>query len=293
MTIKKETAQFYAAVADATGIDPRVELAWQQAEGAPGYTANNPFNIMASTAQGLGYRDVSTLAGGVAGFKTAAEGEAATIAEIRAAGLAHEKGKTAGTEIADIGASHWGTNPTTLLGAFRDIWGQGSEKTVYSGQFTEPYIVTALTEATAGSAADITSGGITGDVPPIPDVTNIAGGLTGAVEGIASAFEFIFSIRFLEVLGGLVLLAVGLSILSRQLGGPAIPAPVPSFLSPPRPSGQGGDSPEALFEYEPGASRAPAPIPISRARKGGGRVSRSRARPSTGYDPATAEIPYA
>ena len=71
-------------------------------------------------------------------------------------------------------------------------------------------VASAVGSATGGV------GNLVGDVTG--GVSGAAGGLTGGLDSIAKAFEFLVSIRFLEVVAGGVLLMLGVYLLARRVG---------------------------------------------------------------------------
>ncbi len=69
-----------------------------------------------------------------------------------------------------------------------------------------------------GSAAvDTLFGGI-----PVVEGVGAAGGVTSTISSVGDAIKFIFSVRFLEVLGGGILVLMGIYLLARQVGLPSV-----------------------------------------------------------------------
>jgi hypothetical protein len=204
------------AVARAIGLDPRVAYAWEKAEGNPGNLPGyyNWWNIKTTTAQSLGIPTVGTGPAGTAKFANIGIGESAAIAEITspAIGLTNERGKSIAQQIADIGASpwassHYGSPPGANL--LRDF------KSMYPGVDVGTNSQTPLPAAGGGASQQQT--GIGNPLSPITD----------AIGSITDAFKFLFSYRFLEILGGGLLILLGLYILAQQFQKVALAQGIP------------------------------------------------------------------
>ena len=197
-------------VAALTGLDPRVVFAWQSAEGHPGDEPgySNYMNIQSATANSLGIPITGTGPAGTVMLSNIGVGEKAAVAEIKSLGLGSEKGKTPAQQISDIAASPWasshygGPGGPNLQADFSNIFGAAA----LGGP------------PQTGSAGTSVAGSVAGAVTaPISSVTDALG----------SAFTFLFSYRFLEILGGGALILVGLYILAQQLKSSALGQAVP------------------------------------------------------------------
>jgi len=196
----------YANVlAKAVGLDPRVAYAWEKAEGDPGDLPGyyNYMNIKTTTASSLGIPTVGTGPAGTAKFANVGIGESAAIAEITspAIGIRNEKGKSIAQQISDIAASPWasshygGPGGPNLLADFQRM---------YPGVDVGSSSQTPLPAAGGGKDASQTA------------APNPLAPITDALSSVTDAFKFIFSYRFLEILGGGVLILLGLYIVARQ-----------------------------------------------------------------------------
>lgn len=253
--ISNDEAAWVQGVSQATGIDPRVLIAWQTSEGHPGDTAYNYLNITSQTAQSVGVPPSETLAAGTAGFANVQEGILATVREIRNLGLTHEAGKTPRQEIADIAATNWasshygGPGGPNLLNDLIGIFGTAAPDSPYQGSGTAGAVAGS---AKTGSAADITSasGGslthnaATGAVGTGVDTTvgaakTAAGAVVSAASLPVTVWNFVTSWRFAEIVGGFLLLVLGLALLGRQYG-MSVPSPVPASYVPDTPAAPSG-----------------------------------------------------
>ena len=95
----------------------------------------------------------------------------------------------------------------------------GENQTQAGGDFAS---AVAAAVFTSGGGPDQTPGTTTTVSGPSGTTTSsgppVSGGLIGALDSIAKAFEFLVSIRFLEVLGGAILPMIGLYLLARNVG---------------------------------------------------------------------------
>ena len=207
----------YANVlAKAVGLDPRVAYAWQKAEGHPGDLPGyyNYMNITTATASSLGIPTVGTGPAGTAKFGNVGIGESAAIAEITspAIGIKNEKGKSIAQQISDIAASPWasshygGAGGPNLLADFRSM---------YPGVDVGSSSQTPL--PAAGGGKDQAQTGL----------PNPVDWLTAPITSVADAFKFLFSYRFLEILGGGLLILLGLYILAQQFQKVALAQGIP------------------------------------------------------------------
>ena len=112
LTLEQVQQKFALDVSKATGIDPRVILAQELAEGS--YAENgtkglNFLNLRDSTVASLGKPYEASSAGGFAKFHDLAQAEAATIAEFKSGAIAPyvNPNTTPRTQIAGLAASGW------------------------------------------------------------------------------------------------------------------------------------------------------------------------------------------
>jgi hypothetical protein len=198
-------AQFANYLATKTGLDPRVILTWTRGEGNPGDLPGyyNYLNIQAATAAANNDPITGVGPANTAKFGSLSAGEKAALDELNALGLSHEQGKTIAQQFTDIGnspwaSSHYGNPPgQNLLNDFKNFY-----PGIQPGTAADP-------------GAKVTSGtGIPNPIAPITD----------AIGSITDAFKFIFSLRFLEILGGGLLILLGLYLLGKQFG-VSVPAP--------------------------------------------------------------------
>lgn len=234
-------------VSSATGIDPRVIEAQASAEGNPGDLPgyNNYLNILQSTAQSRGIPStagISSSAGALARFATLQEGAVATVDEFRALGLGSEGGKTVAQQIADIGSSGWGTNPASIQQDFEE--GGAQNASFGANALTGTAQTATLTSqeksllgpeqllpgnpgvnSGPGGVGSGTAGLVTGSAHRAGSavqsavqsaVSPIESELGSVGSSITSAFDFVVSYRFLEIVGGGVLVVVGVVLLGRQ-----------------------------------------------------------------------------
>ncbi len=54
-------------------------------------------------------------------------------------------------------------------------------------------------------------------------ISGVTGAITGPIKSVEDALKFLFSYRFLEIVGGGVLTLLGLYLLARRMGGPSVP----------------------------------------------------------------------
>lgn len=210
-----DQADFANTVGKATGIDPRVIYAQERQEGHPGDYPGyyNYLNIPASTATSLGLK-FTPGAYGFANFGSLKAGEDAAIKEYQspAINLPNESGKTIAQQISDIAGSGWASS---------HYGGAGGPNLVNTFKTLYPNV--DLGTASSTKVAVTPGGGTTTGGGPF-GITGALSGITGAFTSISDAFAFIFSYRFLEILGGGLLVLLGLYLLAKQLG-VSVPAP--------------------------------------------------------------------
>lgn len=251
-----EEATWANAVAKQTGLDPRVLIAWQRAEGHPGDTAFNYLNIQTQTAQAVGVRPSGTLAADTAAFGSVQDGIAATVREIQALGLTHESGKTPAQQIADIAASPWASS---------HYGGPGGPN--LARDFAALFGAKALgSPARPGTQISSTGSAGTGVLGSGSLIGGAAHDVGSALSFPERAFNFLTSWRFAELLGGVLLLAIGLYLLGRQFG-VAVPTPTPLKTA--------GGLADGTFQAPPGAG-SDAHYARNRSVTGGGGARRER-----------------
>ena len=252
-----DEATWANAVAKQTGIDPRVLIAWQHAEGHPGDQAFNSLNMQSQTAQAVGVRPATVLAADTAGFANVQEGITATVREIQALGLTHEAGRSPAQQIADIAASPWasshygGPGGPNLARDFTSLYGSAA-----LGQPARPGLQVSSVPGSSGTGV-VGSGSVLGGV---------AHDVGSALSFPERAFKFLTSWRFVEIVGGFFLLLVGLFLLGRQFG---LQAPAPPVVK------AAGGLADGTFQGSPGAG-SDAHFARNRQVTGGGGARRER-----------------
>jgi hypothetical protein len=225
MAISLEEAQFIKDVSGATGVDPRVLVAWIQAEGAypspPGTGGHNYLNMRNYSS------DVGVVGQSQGGFdqfsseKAAAQSTAARIKQPFLWGFLGPVIAAHGSpaaQIQAIGTSGWdaghyqegGGSPGSSL--LQDY--PGGAQAAGSETATKASGGTTLT----GIASDIVGGAVGGTVlGPVGAALGVGGGVSGVLTAPEKLYKFVTSYRFLELVGGIVLVAIGLFILARAL----------------------------------------------------------------------------
>lgn len=236
-TISADEKAYVAGVSAATGIDPRVLIAWIASEGHPGDMYHNYMNITASTARSRGIPIVGQTIpydNPTAEFSDVQTGIRAAVTEMNALGLGNLSGETPREQISAIAASPWasshygGPGGPNLVSAFSNLFGSSA--------------LTSPGQGSSGAAA------IAVGAAPFP--TKI-GDARNALEGaLKSPWEFVTSWRFAEVLGGALLLLVGVVLLARQFGvavpgGGSVPSPGPIGEQPRRVQRRVGFEPQS------------------------------------------------
>lgn len=228
-SIGTDEAGFIAQLSRDTGIDPRVLVAWVQQEGA--YASNgtggfNYFNLRVGPG-GKGYSGVSEgrSPAGFAQFGTPADAETETAywlnkfsnyAGIRAVTATKP---TPRQEIAAIAASKWdkdhygGPGGPNLLNTFNSLFAGGAD-TSYQSPSTAGGVVG---QAGTGSAADGGSVDL-GTAPVTGSISDAGHAVAGSIGSVEDALKFVLSVRFLEIIGGGLLVLVGLVALMREVG---------------------------------------------------------------------------
>ena len=277
-------ADFMAAIAKDSGLDPRVVWAWIQQEGS--YKGNgvggwNYLNVRPVS----GDKHVGVSSGNFALFGNEQDAIATTVNVLHQSNMrsildAAHADDTAGQEIAAIGASPWGTGATQFRNTYASIFGAASLNDEWHNDFDH---LAALAKATgvgdSPSIIDRATGAITS---PITNAADAAGAAFG------KAFDFATSWRLAEVVGGFILLVVGLVLLGRHFGmRPPAPAPVNSAA----------DTAASTFAFEPGHAAYASSQRSSRQGTGRRRtrsvvLEADRPAPSRGSSGPGDEIPF-
>ena len=233
LSVADAEATFVAGVSQATGIDPRVVLAWVRLEGAyaKGGTGGYNFLNLRPYSSDVGVTKITS--GNFDNFATVQDAITSTVARLRqpfASGILATAAKkpTPAQQIAAIAASGWdaghygGTGGPNLLSELASIFGSKAAGDTYESPANASAVAA---EAGSGSAADWTS----------TDLTNVPGykQVAQAVSTAKTLAEFLPKLldpstwrRFgLFVAGGLLLLAA-LFMFARAGGVDAIPVPV-------------------------------------------------------------------
>ncbi len=168
----------------------------------PGYF--NYLNIPNTTATSLGLK-YTPGAYGFASFGSLKAGEDAAIKEYQspAINLPNESGKTIAQQISDIAGSGWASS---------HYGGAGGPNLVNTFKSIYPNVDLGTASSTKVSVTP--GGGTTTGGGPF----GIVGDITGTFTSITDAFKFLFSYRFLEILGGGLFVLLGLYLLSKQFG---------------------------------------------------------------------------
>lgn len=289
-TISQDEAAFVEGVSNATGIDPRVLVAWVQQEGAYAQNGTGGHNYLNLRPYSSDVGVSSVTSGNFDQFGNVQDAVASTVARLRQPfaqniiSVAAEH-PTPAQEIAAIAGTGWdsghygGQGGPNLVATYDQIF--KSAQTPYQPPAAAGQI---LPSVGTGSAADVGSTDITGSGGG-PSVAGALGGLNpfSSFEGF---FKFVTSWRFAEVVGGFLLLLVGLFLLGRQFG-LAVPTPAPL--------GRQAQSASDTFQFQPGEAEYAARQPTSRARKPRMvsqtlPVDQKPARPERVYD--YGEVPY-
>lgn len=231
--LTSDSAKFVQQVSAATGIDPRVLIAWvgQENADAPGGTGGyNYLNLR--PYKGDPYSSVSS--GGFEQFSTVDAAVIATVRRIQqpfaAPIVASARAKQdPRQEIAAIASTGWdqshygGAGGPNLLNKFTSLFSAAGADSPY----VSPTNALAITNTVGtGSAADAGST----DLGTAPGTKQLIGGAKTAYNdalAIPHALGFLFSYRGLEVIGGGILVIVAVIALLREVGisapGPRIP----------------------------------------------------------------------
>lgn len=223
-----EELEFISAVSKATGIDPRVVVTQVIAEGAyaPGGTGGH--NYLNLRPYGT---DVGVVGQSPGGFDQFKDVQSAVISSVRRLEqpFIWAKPELGGPGLGSVVAEGPRATPRQELGAIgRSGWDTG-----HYGSPPGSKLLAIFSQQYGAAALDspAQSKGVGPGAPKNPKIVasgpgtaapgSVVGGAAGAVGGALSAgeklFKFLTSYRFLELVGGIVLVAVGLVILARAL----------------------------------------------------------------------------
>jgi hypothetical protein len=237
MGLSADAAAFVTGVSNATGIDPRVLVAWIQAEGAyapNGTKGYNFLNLRPYAASDVGV--VGVTSGNFDQFGSVQSAVDSTVARLRQPFArpilqGAQAQVSPGQEIALIASTGWdsghygGSGGVKLRQIFASIFGAGGLTDKYQGPGTAAAVAsTAGTGSAAdkgsydaGNAAHDTAAAAKAVVSPITAVADFLGKLTDPA----------FLLRAGEVVAGAVLVMVGGYLLAKQVGlSASIPTPV-------------------------------------------------------------------
>lgn len=252
--IPSQEIEFVSGVATKTGLDPRVLIAWVQAEGAYAPNGTGGFNFLNLKAApgGKSYSGVpvTVSSGGFEQFTSVNDAVTETVNRLQqpfAAGILNSKGQTAVQQIAAIGNSSWdashygGNGGQNLRNDYTQLWGNG-----------------ALTSAAPGGGAISQIASDLGSVPVVGNIVKAGETTGGTIKTTAGFISEITSVSFIiragEVIGGAVLMLAGLFLLAKQIGlaPPSIPTPARAVAdAAPQTSTEGTGPPRRVIVREP------------------------------------------
>jgi hypothetical protein len=208
-----EEQQFVNAIVAQTGLDPRVVEAWVTAEGAYAANGTGGHNWLNLRHYGTDVGVSGQSSGGFDQFDSVGDAITSTVRRIHQPFLWAYLGPviaahgTPAAQISAIGTSgwdagHYGSPPGSAL--LRDFPG---------GSSAAGGPATTTPAGPGGAQPGSGGGGLGGIVTDIP----VIGPVIGAVDSVGTFLKYIASVRFVELLGGIALVAIGLFILARAL----------------------------------------------------------------------------
>jgi hypothetical protein len=237
VSLNSDEAAFVAGVSRQTGIDPRVLVAWVQAEGAyaPNGTGGHNYLNLRPAAGDVG--TVAASSGNFDQFATVQDAITSTVNRLHnpfASGIIAAARKTPRQEIGAIAASAWdsghygGNGGQHLLDTFSSIFTAAGLDSSYQGPDTAQAVAATAGTGSAGPSDTSVSGTLNSATGGLSGgVTSAAGGIIDAIDSVPKFLAFVTSWRFVEVVGGFFLLLVGLYLIGRQLGAaPSVPQAV-------------------------------------------------------------------
>jgi hypothetical protein len=235
-----DEAQWVTGVAEGTGIDPRVLIAWAQDEGAyapNGTGGHNYLNLRPSSIGDVGVTSISS--GDFDQFANVQDAIASTVARIKqpfASAIIENARGTPAQELAAIASTGWdgdahygGAGGPQLQRDFSSIF--GNPDTPYEAP-TPSYLAQLTGDINVGGSAATPGLFGSGTLEGAPGAlyqgsgaqaaVNAAGGaisgVTGSIDSVGKFFSFVTSLRFAEIVGGVLLVAIGLLMIMRSLG---------------------------------------------------------------------------
>ena len=245
MALDQNTATFVQQVSAQTGIDPRVLVAWVQAEGAYAKNGTGHFNYLnvRPTASGGSYSGVKNgvSSGNFETFSSVQDAVTETVNRINqpfAKAILNSAAakQNPNQQIQAIASTGWdanaygGSGGSKLLAIFAGIFSPTALNSPYQGPSTALQVSAT---AGTGSAADAGSGGTSVLPGAAGAVTGAAGSVWNTIDSVPKFLAKITSQSFLlragEVVGGAVLTFAGLYLLAKQIGlAPSLPTPAPA-----------------------------------------------------------------
>lgn len=229
----QDEPKFVAAVATATGLDPRVIYAWASAEGAYAPNGTGHFNYLNLRAAQGDVGVIGQTSGRFDEFGNWQDAATSTINRIKQpflwsqpelgtpglGAVVQAKGSPS-QEIAAIGRSGWDT------GHYAESGGAPGSRLL--AIFENQYGVKAAGAPPIAGSTPTSPGGTPGGSFPNP-----LSGITGIATAIENFVKFITSVRLLELVGGLALVLVGLIILAKTITGTKTGAAVAGVVGGP------------------------------------------------------------
>lgn len=232
---------FVEGVSLGTGVDKRVLTAWERIEGAyapSGTGGHNYLNLR--PYQGDNYASVSP--GGFEQFATVTDAVTATVRRIKQPFAdpierAAQRGASPREQIAAIASTGWdvghygGTGGPALLRSYTGLYGANTlgdasgdsgGSSWYSGITGAAGDAAGAASGAAGSVADA-AGSVAGaandaarHIPGVAQAEGVAKDAVGFIGSVDDAIRFLFSVRFLEILGGMGLVGIGIFALAKD-----------------------------------------------------------------------------
>ena len=221
--------QFASDVAKATGLDPRVVWTWAQSEGAYASGGTGHFNYLNLRPEaGDVYAGISP--GRFEEFSSEQQAVVASVRRIRepflwtspalggpGLGAVVAKGGSPAQEFGAIGRSNWDSDPNEPGGGHYRGSASAAPGTKLLELFEGSFGVKAAGAPPKSAGTPPAPVGAAGG-PTKSAVGSAVSGIGDVIDSFDKFFKFVTSYRFLEILGGFVLLGLGLVILARAIG---------------------------------------------------------------------------